>query len=122
MIARLYFDEDASDTDLIAAIRLRGADALGVADAAMRGRSDEDQLKWAASHGRVLYSFNRGDSCRIHSELMRAGQNHAGIILALQQQYSIGEQMRRLLHLLNTVAAENMVDRIEFLSAWGEPP
>jgi hypothetical protein len=120
MIARLYFDEDASDTDLISAIRLRGIDVVGVADARTRGRTDEEQLSWATGHGRVLYGFNRGDFCRIHTRLMRAGQNHGGIILALQQQYSIGEQMRRLLHLLNNLTAEDMVNRIEFLSAWGK--
>ena len=120
MSLRLYFDEDSSNTDLIAALRLRGLDVVGVGDSAMRGRTDNDQLTWATGQRRVLYSFNRGDFCWIHSKMMRAGQSHAGIILALQQEYSIGEQMRRLLHLVNTLNAEDMLDRIEFLSAWGE--
>ena len=66
----------------------------------------------------MLYSFNRGDFCRIHSELIRAGQTHSGIILAVQQRYSVGEQMRRLLRLINALTAEDMINRIEFLSAW----
>jgi hypothetical protein len=48
---------------------------------------------------------------------MRAGQSHAGIILAAQQRYSVGEQMRRLLRLISALTAEEMRNRIEFLSA-----
>ena len=50
---------------------------------------------------------------------MRAGQSHAGIILAVQQRYSVGEQMRRLLRLTSTLTAEEMRNRVEFLSSWG---
>jgi hypothetical protein len=119
MTIRLYFDEDTSDTDLLEALRIRGVDTVGARASGMSGRDDEDQLRWATDQNRVLYSFNRGDFYRIHSEWMRAGQRHSGIILAAQQRYSVGEQMRRLLRLLNTLAAEDMINRIEFLSAWG---
>ncbi len=44
---------------------------------------------------------------------------HAGIILARQRQYSVGEQMRRLLKLVGAMSAEDMQDRLEFLSDWG---
>ncbi|SPE55454.1 conserved hypothetical protein [Verrucomicrobia bacterium] len=44
---------------------------------------------------------------------------YSGIIMALQQRYSVGEQMRRLLRLRNSLTAEEMVNRVEFLSAWG---
>jgi len=46
---------------------------------------------------------------RLYSNLMRAGQSHAGIILAAQQRYSVGEQMRRLLRLINALTAEDMI-------------
>jgi hypothetical protein len=55
---------------------------------------------------------------RLYSNLMRAGQSHAGIILAAQQRYSVGEQMRRLLRLISALTTEEMRNRIEFLSAW----
>jgi hypothetical protein len=85
----------------------------------MRGRSDHDQLRWATEHQRVLYSSNRRDFYRIHSELLREGRSHSGIILGSQQRYSIGGQMHRLLRLTNTLSAEEMHNRVEFLSAWG---
>ena len=50
--------------------------------------------------------------------MMRAGESHAGIVLAVQQRYSVGEQMRRLLRLISSLTAEEMRSRIEFLSAW----
>ena len=43
---------------------------------------------------------------------------HAGIVLAPQQRYSGGEELRRLMRLISTVSAEEMRNRIEFLSAW----
>jgi hypothetical protein len=118
MTIRLYLDEDTSDADLLEALRIRGVAVIAAAPSGRGGQHDDDQLRWAAEQHRVLYSFNRGDFCRIHSALMRAGKSHAGIILAVQQRYSVGEQMRRLLRLISSLTAEEMRNRIEFLSAW----
>ena len=119
MTIRLYFDEDTSDADLLKALQMRGVDAVAAVPSGMGGCFDPDQLRWATGQNRVLYSFNRRDFCRIHNEWMQAGQTHSGIILAVQQRYSVGEQMRRLLHLLNALSAEDMINRLEFLGAWG---
>ena len=114
----LYFDEDAQDSDLIQALKLRGIDVIGAWTAGMRARTDKEQLLWSAEQKRSLYSFNVGDSCRLHAEFLTQGKTHAGIILAKQQHYSVGEQMRRLLMLIATKPAEEMTDQIEFLSHW----
>lgn len=68
--------------------------------------------------GRVLYTFNVGDFYRLHTALLKQGKSHAGIILARQQRYPVGEQMRRLLKLIAAKSAEEMKNRVEFLSAW----
>jgi len=94
MTIRLYLDEDSSDTDLLKALRLRGVDVLGAPECGMRGKSDDEQLRWATEQQRVVYSSNRGDFYRIHSDLMRGRQSHGGIILGVQQRYSVGEQTR----------------------------
>ena len=119
MTIRLYLDEDSCDTDLVSALRLRGVDVLGPAESGMRGQSDDEQLKWAGEHERVLYSSNRRDFYKIHCELIRKGESHAGIILGHQQRHSVGEQMRRLLRLINSKSAEDMRSQVEFLSRWG---
>jgi hypothetical protein len=89
-------------------------DVLTAQAAGMIERPDEEHLNFAATQGRVLYSFNVGDFCRLHA----AGRSHAGVVVAQQQRYSIGEQLRRLLRLIANTPAEQMRNRLEFLSGW----
>jgi len=84
----------------------------------MTDRSDEEQLEFARSQGRVLFTFNASDFCRIHAELLADGESHAGIVVAPQQRYSVGERVRRLLKLIAAKTAEEMHDQLEFLSRW----
>jgi hypothetical protein len=119
MTIRLYCDEDSEQHALVLALRVRGVDVLTALEAEMLGESDDRQLAIAAAQGRVIYSFNVGDFCRLHAEWLAEGRSHAGIVLAQQQQYSIGEQLRRLLRLVGALSAEEMQDRLAFLSSWG---
>ena len=114
----LYFDEDSQDSDLIRALDLRGVGVVGAWVAGMRERSDEEHLLWAAAQNRSLYSFNVKDYCRLHAEFVAQSRSHAGIIVAKQQHYSVGEQMRRLLKIIATKPAEEMINKVEFLSDW----
>lgn len=111
----LYLDEDSMDRDLVTALQARGVDVITAADAGMLGRSDADHLDYATSQGRVLFSFNRGDFYRLHTTYLTEGKSHTGIILASQQRYSIGEQMRQLLELIATKSAKEMLNNVEFL-------
>jgi hypothetical protein len=115
---RLYLDEDAQDSDLVRALRARGVDVLSAFEAGMIEHSDDEHLEYASTQGRILYSFNVGDFHRLHSVYLVEGKTHAGIILARQQQYSVGEQLRRLLKLAAARSAEAMKNQVEFLSAW----
>ena len=119
MTIRLYFDEDSMRHALVEALRKRNVDTLTAFEAGTTEQTDEQQLEYAAARGRAIYSFNVGDFCRIHSEWLVRHKSHAGIILARQRQFSVGEQMRRLLRLIGTMSAEDMQDRLEFLSDWG---
>ena len=116
---RLYMDEDSMDSDLVRALRLRGVDVHTARDVRLIARPDIEQLAYAAANGRSLYSFNVADFMKIHDVYLTSGEHHAGIILAQQQRYNVGEQMRRLLRLVGTKPAEQMRDSVEFLSAWG---
>ncbi len=120
MTIKVYLDEDAQDGDFVTALMFRSIDVLTSNEAGMNGKSDEEQLEFAAGQGRVLFSHNVGDFSVLHIEYLQAGKEHAGIVLAQQQQYGIGEQMRRLLHLTSALTAEEMQSRLEFLSAWQE--
>jgi Tfp pilus assembly protein PilZ len=82
------------------------------------GPDDENHLRHASNDGRVLYSFNIRDYSLLHEQWIASGREHSGIILASQQRYSIGEQLRRLLHLLNRKPAADMLCRLEYLFTW----
>ncbi|MGK7951720.1 MAG: DUF5615 family PIN-like protein [Xenococcaceae cyanobacterium] len=93
----LYLDEDTIKSALVKALRNADLDVITVADAGMLGYADEQQLIWSTEHKRVIYSFNIGDFCRLHRDYMVKEKTHTGIILAPQQQYSIGQQLTGLL-------------------------
>jgi hypothetical protein len=115
---RLYFDEDTVRHALVEALRKRGVDVVTPLDVGMIQKTDEEQLEYAAPQGRTLYTFNMGDFCRIHSEWMAANRDHAGIIVARQQRCSVDEQLRCLLKLIGTRSADDLRNRLEFLSDW----
>ena len=118
MTIRLYLDADAMRRALVEALRMRGIDVDTALDAGKEDDSDEEQLAYAAAQNRVLYSFNIRDFMRLHTAYLAEGKTHAGLILAPQQRYGVGEQMRRLLKLISLKSAEEMRDKVEFLSAW----
>jgi hypothetical protein len=115
---RLYIDEDAMDTDLVAALRSRSVPVVTVSDTNSAGQSDSAQLSLAAREDCVLYSFNVGDFYRLHTEWLRKGRDHAGMILAPQQRFTTGEQLRRLLRIRSALTAAEMRNHVEFLSNW----
>jgi hypothetical protein len=119
MQIRLYLDEDAMDSDLVHALRIHGVDVTTALDEGMIQHHDSGHLAFAASQGRALYSFNASDYLALHSEYLMQGRHHSGIILAQQQRYSVGEQMRRLPRIINFRSAEVIQDQVEFLSPWG---
>jgi hypothetical protein len=116
--SRLYLDEDAMRRSLVFGLRSRNVDVLTASEADMVNREDPDHLAIAASSGRVVYTFNVADYCVLHQTWMSQERFHAGIIVAPQQRYSVGEELRRLMRLIGRVSAEEMRNRIEFLSTW----
>lgn len=118
MTVRLYLDEDSMDKSLIQALRARNIDVITAFESGMIERVDQDHLDFATTQGRTLFSFNVGDFYRLHSAYLEENKTHAGIILSRQQQYSVGEQMRRLLKLIASISADQMKNRVEFLGSW----
>jgi hypothetical protein len=115
---RIHLDEDADAHALLRALRQRGQDVVSSRERGLLGYTDEEQLAWAKEHGRVIYTYNASDFCRLHSEYLSRGRHHAGIIIGDQQTSSIGEEMRRLLKLGEAKSAEAMENNLEFLRNW----
>ncbi len=116
---RLYFDQDSSDVGLVGELVRRGFDCLVTRAAGMARASDDDQLRYARAHLRLLVTHNKGDFTRLHRDWLRAGETHSGIIV-IAQEFDRRQKLRRLTHLLNEVAMYQFVDRIEYLSRWSE--
>lgn len=118
---RLFIDEDAMDQRFIQAVKSRGVDIMTVRDVQTLGYSDEEQLAFASRMGRALYTFNVGDFCQLHNLYMNQQKEHTGIIIS-SQDYSVGEQMRRVLRLMESMDAEAIVNQLVFLSCYVESP
>jgi hypothetical protein len=116
---KIYFDEDAMHIRLVTALRSRGVTVVTVIDACMAEKTDEEQLAFATEQECVLYTFNVSDFFRLHTQWISAGREHAGIILAPQQRFSVGEQLHRILRLRASSTMSSMRNQIEFLSNWG---
>lgn len=115
MQIRLYVDEDAMARALISGLRARGIDVTTVLDEGMVEKADIAQLEYATQQGRVLYTFNVGHFCQLHTEFIAQGKSHTGIVVVYRQRYSVGEQIRRLSNLINTKSAEEMRGSLHFL-------
>jgi hypothetical protein len=115
---RLYLDEDSMRKSLVFALRARNVDVLTAAEADMINRRDEDHLAVASAAGRALLTHNIADFCVLHQNWIVLWRTHAGIVVAPQQQYSVGEELRRVMRLVSRHTAEKMENRLEFLSSW----
>ena len=104
---------------LVRGLRARGVDVATALEEGMIERDDEAHFEFAAKTRRALYSFNVGDFYYLHGKYIAEYKEHAGLILTRQQQFTVGEQLRRLLRLIAKVPAEEMKTCVEFLGAWG---
>jgi Domain of unknown function (DUF5615) len=75
---RLYVDEDAMRHSLLRGLREHDIDSLTVFEAGLIEASDEENLRFATAQGRVLYSFNQRDYCRIHRRWLAQNRAHSG--------------------------------------------
>ena len=111
----LYHDEDSLSRALLHALRRAGFDCLTVAEAGMRGRSDAEQLAYAAQRGRVLFTENGSDFRRLDSDWWRLGREHAGIVLLTDHRTPIAVQARAFIALAAKVGDDGLFNRVEFL-------
>jgi uncharacterized protein with PIN domain len=94
---------------VVRGLRQRGVDVLTTAEAELLGASDEQQMDFARTHNRVLFTRDR-HFLRLHA----AGAAHAGIIYAAQGT-RIGEIIRGLMLIHDILDAEEMAGHIEFI-------
>jgi hypothetical protein len=116
---KIHLDEDADAHALLNGLRHRGWDAIlkpGAGTAAVLGRGAIGlgcRPRSRAVHLQCLRFLP------LHTEFLRQGRRHAGIIIGDQQTASIGEEIRRLIKISEAKTAVEMNNSLEFLSNWG---
>ena len=117
-LPEIYLDEDTQSDGLIAALRSRGINLMTTSEAGMSKRTDDDQLRFAASVNRVIITSNIADFARLHAQWLKQGLGHSGLILICQQKWGPGELARRIIRALADPPGKDMRNRIEFLGNW----
>jgi len=112
---KLYLDEDVPE-DIAIALRLRGYDVKTTKEANNKGISDLEQLRYAVSEDRIIVTFNIADFYRQHSDFIRKGVEHRGIILSKQR--PIGIITKALLKMLANIKPEHINNNLLWLSDW----
>jgi len=112
LFIELYLDEDVS---VVAAdlLRARGFSATTTQEAGQIGKSDSEQLAYAASRNKALLTHNRADFETLAKEYFSTGKTHSGIIVATRHPPS--EIVRRLLLILNRVTSDEMQNQFRYI-------
>ncbi|AFZ15446.1 hypothetical protein Cri9333_4667 [Crinalium epipsammum PCC 9333] len=110
-MAKIKFHLDENVSFAIAnGLRRRGIDVTTTPEQGMIGQSDEQQLEFALSQKRVIFTQDT-DFLRLH----HAGFSHRGIAYSLQKSKSIGEILQALILIWEVLDAEEMTNYLEFL-------
>jgi len=102
---KLYVDADITPK-LARALRQRGYDVLSAHEAGNTDASDSEQMAFATAQGRALLTCNAGDFTVIFEDHWYTNREHSGIIVS--EQLELGEMIRRVARLLDTVDADAM--------------
>ncbi len=115
LFIKLYLDEDIHP-DLADAVRGKGFDCQSVLEAGRLGKTDEEQLEYAATEERCILSFNIADFAVLARDWAKAGRPHAGILVTSQVgRKALGELLTRIVALLNETTADEMCNVFRYL-------
>ena len=108
----LYPDEDVNVvvSDLV---RARGFRVTTTQDAGQIGKSDAEQLAFAAGQGKTILTHNRVDFEALARRYFEDKRTHSGIIIAVRRHPK--ELCRRVLILLNSLTADEIEDQIRYI-------
>jgi predicted nuclease of predicted toxin-antitoxin system len=106
---RFHLDENCHRA-IAEGLRRRGVDVTTTPEAGLMSASDEKQIAYASSVGRVIFTQDR-DFLRLHA----AGVPHAGIAYCDKDTKSIGEIVTMLLLIWQVYEPEEMANRVEYI-------
>ena len=106
---RFHLDEQVPHA-IAHALRAHGINVTTTTEAGLIGVSDDEQVAYALSENRVIFTQDR-DFLRFHA----AEGNHAGIAYCAQGTRSIGDVVRGLWLIWEVLDPEDMQNTVEFL-------
>jgi len=109
---RLYLDEDVHKK-VATTLRLRGYDVISAHEIKKWGVRDREQLDFAISQKRVIFTFNVRDYIILHKQCLKSGKKHYGIIIS--RQLTLAETINRLSVLLLRDNPEMLVNQLIWL-------
>lgn len=108
----LYLDEDV-DVPVAELVRARGFHAMTTLETGGLGRSDEEQLDYAATESKTLLTHNRIDFEELAEQYFNENRTHSGIIIAVRRTpYEIAS---RLFTILDNVTADEMQNQLVYV-------
>ena len=108
----LYLDEDV-DIVIAAMLRARGFQVTTTLAEGNLGANDDDQLAYAAGKQMVLLTHNRQDFEKLFQAYASSRRSHSGVIVAIRR--PAREIVRRLIVILNRVAADEMDNQLRYV-------
>ena len=110
---KLYLNEHLSPR-LAEQLRQHGFDVTSTLEAKMGEADDDEQLAHAISEQRAIVTFNHRDFATRHERCLAEGGKHWGIVFSTEE--AVDVLRRRLLRLLNSLAAEDLINQIRWLN------
>jgi len=108
----LYLDEDVRVL-LAEVLRSRGYQATHVLEVKRTGKSDAEQLAYAAKNGMAVLTHNIRDYVVLHKAYQAAGKNHFGIIVS--EQVPFNDLLKRTLKCLSANSKESLSNSLIWL-------
>jgi hypothetical protein len=114
---RLYFDHHVRG-QLAIDLRREGYEVVQARDVGNELLSDEDHLRWSSAHRMAIFTHDLKDYPPLAEKWFFEDREHAGIILSVQPGPGspYGVLLLRFLRLLETLTADDMVNRVEWLN------
>jgi predicted nuclease of predicted toxin-antitoxin system len=106
---RFHLDENCHRA-IAEGLQRRGVDVTTTPDVGLLNATDDEQLDFCATQGRVLFTQDH-DFLRLHA----TGITHPGIVYCAKDTRSIGEIIQGLVLIWEIMEPDEMVHRIEFL-------
>jgi predicted nuclease of predicted toxin-antitoxin system len=106
---RFHLDENV-DPAVADGLRRRGIDVTTTVEADLVRASDEKQLEYAISEGRVIVTHD-ADFLRIAER----GESHPGIAYSPQESRSVGQIIASLFLMSECLSADDMRNHVEFV-------